>query len=242
MALLERIISASSNPGDIVLDPFCGCGAAIAAAEKLGRGWIGIDITHLAIALIQERLRRDFGLEPGRDYEEHGVPKDVEPARFLFEKDPYQFQFWVMGLVGGVPQGGQNKKGKDQGVDGLIYYRTPGGEKVEKAVISVKGGRNLNPSMVRDLKGTMEREKAHFGILITLEEPTKGMREEAAKAGVYRYGDTIYPHIQILTIKELLEGKRPHLPRGAENVSLERKEVKTQGDDKRTTSMAPLFE
>lgn len=229
LALLERIIEASSNPGDVVLDPFCGCGTALAAAEKLGRRWIGIDITHLAITLIQARLRRDFGLEPGRDYEVLGTPKDVESARFLFEKDPHQFQLWALGLIGAQPYGDpqKGKKGEDTGIDGFLYFRTPDGGRLEKVVVQVKGGKNLGPSVVRDLRGVMEREKAAFGVLIVLEAPTQGMREEAAKAGVYSWGSQSYPRLQILTVEELLAGKRPEFPAGSLNVSYERKEVRT---------------
>ena len=229
VALLERIIQASSNPGDVVLDPFCGCGTALAAAQKLGRAWIGIDITHLAITLIQARLKRDFGLEPGKDYEVLGTPKDVESARFLFEKDPHQFQLWALGLIGAQPYGDpqKGKKGKDTGIDGFLYFRTPDGGRLEKVVVQVKGGKNLGPSVVRDLRGVMEREKAAFGVLIVLEAPTKGMREEAAKAGVYSWGSRSYPRLQIFTVEELLAGKRPEFPAGSLNVSYERKEVRT---------------
>jgi DNA modification methylase len=190
VALLERIIQASSNPGDVVLDPFCGCGTALVAAQKLDRRWIGIDITHLAITLIQARLKQDFDLEPGKDYKVEGTPKDVESARFLFQKDPYQFQLWAVGLLGAQPYGDpkKGKKGGDTGIDGLLYFRDPSGSRVEKVVIQVKGGDHLNPSMVRDLRGVMEREKAAFGLLITLKKPTKGMLLEAAKAGSYSWG------------------------------------------------------
>lgn len=233
MALLERIISASSNPGDVVLDPFCGCGTAVAAAEKLGRKWVGIDITHLSIALMQNRLERDFGLKPGKDYSVEGTPKDAGAAQFLFDKDPFQFQFWAVSLVGAQPyQGG--KKGGDTGIDGLLYFRTPGGEKVERVVVSVKGGKSLNPSMLRDLKGVVEREKAALGILLTLAEPTKGIREEAAKSGVYKYGNGVFPKLQVLTVDELMSGRRPNIPLGSQNVSLETKQVKTGG-------LGPLF-
>jgi len=229
VALLKRIIEASSNPGDVVLDPFCGCGTALAAAEELGRAWIGIDITHLAITLIQARLKRDFGLEPGKDYEVEGTPKDVESARFLFQKDPHQFQLWAVGLLGAQPYGDpkKGKKGGDTGIDGLLYFRTPSGSHLEKAVIQVKGGDRLSPSVVRDLRGVMEREKAAFGLLITLREPTKGMLLEAAKAGLYSWGSQTYPRIQILTVEELLSGATPKLPPGSLNVSYEPKEVRT---------------
>jgi DNA modification methylase len=240
LALLERIVQASSNPGDVVLDPFCGCGTALAAAQKLGRAWIGIDITHLAITLIQARLKRDFGLEPGKDYRVEGTPKDVESARFLFQKDPHQFQLWAVGLLGAQPYGDpkKGKKGGDTGIDGLLYFRDPSGSRLEKAVIQVKGGDHLNPSMVRDLRGVMEREKAAFGFLITLKEPTKGMLLEAAKAGSYSWGSQAYPRLQILTVEELLSGGTPKLPLGSLNVSYEPKEVRTA---KPKGGMEPLF-
>jgi site-specific DNA-methyltransferase (adenine-specific) len=224
----------------VVLDPFCGCGTALAAAQKLGRAWIGIDITHLAITLIQARLKRDFGLEPGKDYKVEGTPKDVESARFLFQKDPHQFQLWAVGLLGGQPYGDpkKGKKGGDTGIDGLLYFRDPSGSRLEKAVIQVKGGDHLNPSMVRDLRGVMEREKAAFGLLITLKEPTKGMLLEAAKAGSYSWGSQAYPRLQILTVEELLSGATPKLPLGSLNVSYEPKEVRTA---KPKGGMEPLF-
>ncbi len=240
LALLKRIIQASSNPGDVVLDPFCGCGTALAAAQELGRTWIGIDITHLAITLIQARLKRDYGLEPGKDYEVLGTPKDVGSARFLFQKDPHQFQLWAVGLLGAQPYGDpkKGKKGGDTGIDGLLYFRTPSGSHLEKTVIQVKGGDHLSPSVVRDLRGVMEREKAAFGLLITLKEPTKGMLQEAAEAGFYSWGSHAYPRLQILTVGELLNGATPKLPPGSLNVSYEPKEVRTA---KPKGGMEPLF-
>jgi site-specific DNA-methyltransferase (adenine-specific) len=249
-ALLERIIKSSSNPGDVVLDPFCGCGTAIGAAEKLGRDWIGIDITHLAVSLIQARLRRDFGLESGKDYALEGTPTDLESARYLFEQPedgPYQFQFWAVGLIGAQPfgagaSGTRGKKGGDGGIDGLLYFRTSDGAKLEKVVVSVKGGKSLTPGMIRELESVVRREKAAMGVFLTLEEPTAGMRQEAAKHGLYHYGEESYPVIQVLTVADLLEGRRPAIPRGAANVSLVRKDVMTVAKDKRAKVMKPLFE
>ena len=145
-ALLERIISASSNEGDVVLDPFCGCGTSIHAAQKLRREWIGIDITHLAISLIEKRIKDAF---PGIQYEVHGTPTDLDGARDLAMRDKYQFQWWAVSLVNAVPFAGK-KKGADSGVDGIIYFK-PEGKTTEKAIVSVKGGENVNVSMVRDL-------------------------------------------------------------------------------------------
>ena len=207
LALLERIINASSNEGDIVLDPFCGCGTAIHAAQKLKRQWIGIDITHLAISLIEKRLKDAF---PGIKYEVHGTPKDLEGARALAEQDKYQFQWWAVSLVNAVPFGGK-KKGADSGIDGLIYFK-PEGKTTEKAIVSVKGGENVNVAMIRDLAHVVDREKAKMGVFITLADSTGPMRTEAVKAGYYEtlYGK--YPKIQILTNRELFEGKKPNIP------------------------------
>lgn len=206
-ALLERIIAASSNEGDVVLDPFCGCGTTIHAAQKLRREWIGIDVTHLAISLIEKRLNDAF---PGIKYEVHGTPKDLEGARALAEQDKYQFQWWAVSLVNAIPFGGK-KKGADSGIDGLIYFK-PEGKVTEKAIVSVKGGDNVNVAMVRDLAHVVDREKARIGVFITLAESTGPMRTEAVKAGYYEtiYGK--YPKIQILTIAELFEGKQPKIP------------------------------
>jgi site-specific DNA-methyltransferase (adenine-specific) len=248
VALLERIINASSRLGDTVLDPFCGCGTAVDAAEKLGREWVGIDITYLAVNLIQARLRRDQGLQSGKDYVLEGTPTDLAGAHYLFEHGddgPYQFQFWVLGLIGAQPYGmgatGRGKKGGDTGIDGLMYFRTPGGEKVETAVVSVKGGKRLAPGMVRDLESVVRREKAAIGVFLSLEEPTQGMRQEAAKHGVYHYGDQVLDRIQIITVAELFAGKRPMVPIGALNVSLEQRDVMTVKRDKRSKVMKPLF-
>ena len=207
LALLERMGLASSKEGDTILDPFCGCGTAIHAAQKLRREWIGIDITHLAISLIEKRLKDAF---PGIQYEVHGTPKDLDGARDLAARDKYQFQWWAVSLVNAVPFAGR-KKGADSGVDGLIYFK-PEGKATEKAIVSVKGGDHVNVAMVRDLAHVVDREKARIGVFITLADSTGPMRTEAVKAGFYEtlYGK--YPKIQILTIRELFEGKQPNIP------------------------------
>lgn len=207
LAFLERIIQASSNEGDTILDPFCGCGTAVHAAQKLRRQWIGIDITHLAISLIEKRLKDAF---PGIEYVVHGTPKDLEGARALAAQDKYQFQWWAVSLVDAVPFGGK-KKGADSGIDGLIYFK-PEGKATEKAIVSVKGGENINVAMIRDLAHVVDREKAKIGVFITLAESTGPMKTEAVKAGLYEtiYGK--YPKIQILTIADLFGGKQPKIP------------------------------
>lgn len=218
-ALLERIIEASSNKGDLILDPFCGCGTAVSVAEKLHRRWIGIDITHLAITLMRHRLNNAFGkdLSP---YEIIGQPKDLESARALAQESEhsgrYQFETWATGLVDAFPLH-SNKKGADKGIDGHINFFDDNSGKAKTIIVQVKSG-HVNASHIRDLKGVLEREKAQIGVYITLEEPTKPMREEATTAGFYEpeyFPGTYYPKIQILTIQELLDGKKVDYPRHA---------------------------
>jgi site-specific DNA-methyltransferase (adenine-specific) len=212
LALLERILNASSNPGDVVLDPFCGCGTALVAAQKLDRRWIGIDITYLSIAVMRARLKDSFGLE---DVEVIGQPTEVEGARQLAQAPDgrYQFQWWALNLVDAKPLGGVEKKGADRGIDGLITF-TDLNRELRTVLVSVKSG-HVNSGMVRDLKGTVEREKAAIGLFITLEEPTREMHLEADTAGLFHseLWRRDYPRLQILSIRELLEeGKKPTLP------------------------------
>ena len=211
-ALLERIIEASSNEGDVVLDPFCGCGTAVAAAEKLKRRWMGIDVTHLAVALMKYRLKTAFDIVPGSDYEVVGEPADVGGARALAEQDRYQFQFWAMSLLEASPRE-QSSRGADRGIDGVVYFIDGPRRSPRKAIVQVKSGRVSSP-LIRDLKGTVQREKAALGLFITLEEPTSAMRTEAVSAGFYHSDvwQRDYPKIQLRTIAELLEGKTFDLP------------------------------
>jgi len=204
-ALLERIIAASSNPGDVVLDPFCGCGTAVDAAQKLGRQWRGIDVTHIAIGMIEDRMRSGY---PGIEFETHGVPKDIDSALRLANDDKHQFQQWACWKVGGFPR---DKKGGDKGVDGWFNYLTDEG-RVQTGVISVKGGENLNPGMVRDLGRVMERDKHAFGLFITAALPTKGVREEIASHPLIETQFGRFPAMQVVTIAELIHGPAPKLP------------------------------
>ena len=208
LALLERIISASSNEGDVVLDPFCGCGTTIHAAQKLNRQWIGIDVTHLAIALIERRMKDAF---PGIAYDVHGVPKDHAGARDLAERDKHEFQKWITATIGAQPYKG-GRKGMDRGIDGYLHFRDAD-RKPQFAIISVKGGATKSGD-VRDLKGTMEREKAALGIFLTLNEPTREMEKEAASAGFYETGGMKFPRVQILTAAQVLDNRRPQVPFG----------------------------
>ena len=213
-ALLERIIDASSNKGDVVLDPFCGCGTTIAVAKKLKRRWIGIDITHLAVALIKHRLEDMFGEKIRKTYEVIGEPVSLPDAKTLAENDPYQFQWWALGLVGARPV--EQKKGADKGIDGRLYFHDEADSskaKTKQIIISVKAG-HVSVAHIRDLRGVIERENAEIGVLISMEKPTKPMRTEAASAGFYKspWQKKPYPRLQILTIEELLNGKRIDCP------------------------------
>ncbi len=216
-ALLERIINASSNEGDVVLDPFCGCGTAIAAAERLNRRWIGIDITHIAITLIRHRLQDTFKDEL-KPYEVLGQPQDVASAQALATDSEnsgrYQFEWWALGLVDARPAQAR-KKGADSGIDGYINFFDDNSGKARRIVAQVKSG-HVNRGQIATLKGDMEREKAEIGLFITLQPATRPMETEAAAAGFYtpeHYPNTHYPRIQILTIEELLAGKRAEYPR-----------------------------
>ena len=238
LALLERIIQASSNEGDVVLDPFCGCGTAIAAAQKLNRSWIGIDITHLAVALMKNRLKTAFNILPGQDYQVVGEPVDVGSARALAEQDRFQFEFWAMSLLEAFPRE-QKKRGADQGVDGVVYFIDGPRRAVNKAVVQVKSGRVSSP-LIRDLVGTVEREKAAMGLFITLEEPTRDMRTEAVSAGFYHSDlwQTDYPKIQIRTVGELLEGKGFEVPRHPQTYQPAQRITRAEGEQPRLDEAA----
>ena len=209
-ALLERIIEASSNEGDLVLDPFCGCGTSVSVAERLGRDWIGIDITHLAVALMKHRLRDAFGTEV--EYEVIGEPVSMPDAEALAASDPYQFQWWALGLVGARPV--EQKKGSDRGIDGRLYFHDEArGGKTKQVILSVKAG-HTGVAHMHELRGVIEREQAEIGVLITMQEPTQPARREAAGAGFYHSPsyNTDHPRLQILTIAELLAGKGIDMP------------------------------
>ena len=210
LALLERIISASSNPGDIVLDPFCGCGTTVAAAQKLGRRWIGIDITHLSIALQKYRLKEMFG--DAAEFQVIGEPVTPDDARQLATDDRFQFQWWALSLIRARPYGGEagsktGKKGADRGIDGVINFIDDHTGKAKRVLVQVKSGK-VKSGDVRDLVGTMDREAAAMGIFLSLEEPTREMTTEALKAGVYHSPgwNRDYRRVQLVTIGDLLAG------------------------------------
>jgi site-specific DNA-methyltransferase (adenine-specific) len=214
LALLERIIQASSNEGDVVLDPFCGCGTAIVAAEKLHRNWIGIDITHLAISLIKYRLADMFDLKEHQDYEVIGEPVTVQDARQLAHTDRNEFQRWAIGLI---PRARpyQDKKGADTGIDGILYFKDDPSDP-KKVVIQVKSG-HVSVAHIRDFAHVMQREKATLGLFVTLEEPTRAMLTEADAMGFYTtaLGNIPIPRLQIRTIEQLLAGDGFHIPSAA---------------------------
>ena len=223
VALLERIIAASSNPGDIVLDPFCGCGTAIVAAQKLGRHWVGIDVTHLSIALQKYRLKDMFQLEAKKDYVVVGEPEDFSSAQQLAEDDRYQFQWWALSLVKARPVGSPSpsqgegrrggKKGKDEGIDGVITFIDDATDKPKRALVQVKSG-HVKAGDLRDLRGTVERENAALGVFVTLHAPSAAMKKEAVAAGFYHSPgwNQDYPRLQILTVSDLLAGERVQMP------------------------------
>jgi len=210
LALLERIIKASCPIDGVVLDPFCGCGTTVDAAQQLGRKWIGIDITYIAVDLIIKRLQHRYGDEILDTFTTNGIPKDVESADALFERNPFDFERWAVSMVNGQPN---DKQVGDRGVDGRIRYDA-GTDATGIAVVSVKGGQQLNPAMVRDLAGTMGHENSNMGVLVTRYAPTRGMMDAAKSSGTYQLPKTLnkYPKIQMITVAELLEGKRPNMP------------------------------
>lgn len=209
-ALLERIINASSNPNDLVLDPFCGCGTTVMAAQNTGRQWIGIDITHLAITLMKHRLLDAFGKEAV--YEVLGEPVSLPDAQALAATDKYQFQWWALGLVGARPA--DQKKGSDKGIDGRLYFHDEAeGSKTKQVIFSVKAG-HTDVTHIRDLRGVLDREHAELGVLLTMQPPTQPMKTEAASAGFYHSPGwrQDYSKLQILTIEQLLSGKGVEMP------------------------------
>jgi DNA modification methylase len=213
VALLERILTASTKPGDVVLDPFCGCGTTIDAAIKLDRQWLGIDITYIAVGLIQARLKDTYGESIASTYKVEGIPRDLRGAQALFNSSPFDFERWAVTLADGTPN---EKQVGDRGIDGVIRFlndakgKAPGG----RVLVSVKGGRSVNPAMVRDLIGTVDSQKAEMGLLILMQPPTPGMIEAANHSGSYVWpvNGQSFPRVQIITVPELLNFRRPKMP------------------------------
>jgi site-specific DNA-methyltransferase (adenine-specific) len=208
-ALLERIIRATTNDGDTVLDPFCGCGTAVAAAQKLNRRWIGIDVTHLAVAIIKQRLANSFGFQVFKTVKVTGEPVNIEEAIALARDDKFGFQCWAVGKIGAPPI--EHKKGADRGIDGRIYFHDDFGAPKE-IIISVKAGENIGPAFVRELRGVMERERAEMGIMVCIKEPTSEMTHEASRAGRYHGINGSFPKMQIITVADMFTDKPLNIP------------------------------
>ncbi|OQY43584.1 MAG: hypothetical protein B6242_14375 [Anaerolineaceae bacterium 4572_78] len=216
IALLERIVMASSNEGDVILDPFCGCGTAVHAAQKLNRTWLGIDITHLATTIVKKRLFDAFSIKGGNQYDIVGEPTTMQGAEHLALQNRYQFQWWALGLLPAKPHGSKGtskrgKKGADKGIDGIMTF--PEGKKEKRVIVQVKSGK-VSSRDIRDLNGTVDREKdAVMGVFITLKKPTKAMLNEAMEIGYYEssvWGKP-YPKIQIFTIEEMLAWQQDYV-------------------------------
>lgn len=213
-SLLERIIKTSSNPGDVVFDPFCGCGTTIAVAQREGRRWFGIDVTYLAIGLVERRLKAMFTERVADQWSVEGQPTTASEAAALAERDPYQFQWWVLDRLNAWPRDNIRKKGADKGIDGIINFQESSGEPVQTVLIQVKGGANVHRSDVATLVGDVAREAAVIGVLVTRVAPTGPMRSEAASAGMYTPKDPIgagqpsYPRIQLLSVDDIVDGRR----------------------------------
>ena len=213
LALLERILAMTTKPGDTVLDPFCGCGTTIDAAIKLKRQWLGIDVTYIAVGLIEARLKDTYGEEIKKTYTVEGIPRDLQGAQALFNASPFDFERWAVTLADGTPN---EKQVGDRGIDGVIRFLNDAKGKSEggRVLVSVKGGKSINPAMVRDLVGTVESQKAEMGVLITMVPPTPGMIEAAAHSGSYTWqvNGAQFPRVQIITVPELLNFQRPKMP------------------------------
>jgi hypothetical protein len=209
LALLERIIEASSKKGDVILDPFCGCGTAVEAAHKLKRDWIGIDVTYLAIHVVEGRIAKEFGPEVKNSYELFGQPKDQDDARALAARDWLEFQKWAVFSLGGLPK---DRPGADGGIDGIIRYHRVGVEQPNRAVVSVKGGQHVGVDAIHKLKSVVQRENAELGILVCLDSPTSAMEREVASAGEVGPPSRRVPKLQIVTVDQIFSRNPIELP------------------------------
>jgi len=208
-ALLERIIKASSNPGDVILDPFCGCGTAVQVAQELNRRWIGIDVTHLSLAIIKQRLASSFGQNVFKSITVVGEPVTEEEAIALASSDKFGFQCWAVGRLGAPPI--EHKRGADRGIDGRIYFHDDFGTP-KQIIISVKAGEHIGPQFVRELRGVVDREKAEMGILVLVKESTSEMKREAAQLGMYKTLGGSFPRLQIFTIRDIFANRPLTIP------------------------------
>ncbi len=211
LQLMDRIISLATEPGDVVLDPFRGCGTTVDAANRLSRSWTGIDITYIAIDLIEKRLRHTYGDSITETYDILGIPKDKAGALALFSHSPFDFERWAVSMINAQPN---VKQVGDKGIDGVARFPVDGKGGIGRVLVSVKGGKQINPAMVRDLGGTVSTQKGEMGVLILLTQPTKGMTDEMNHAGTYTHpaSKEVFPKIQIITVDELLKGRKPKMP------------------------------
>ena len=214
ITLLERIIKASSNEGDVVFDPFCGCATTLEAAHSLGRRWIGIDIAIHAIKRVARvRLQERLGLVEGQDFVIDGVPRNIEGAKDLWERDKYHFQKWAVEEVDGFVT---TKRTADGGIDGRLYFSIPDERDLQSMAIEVKGGKNVNITALRALKGVLDNDSALIAGLIIM-EPLGAVKERNFRQFMGGAGDLVingidYARMQILTVTEILEGNRFHTP------------------------------
>ena len=214
LALLERIIKASSNPGDLILDPFCGCATTLEAAEKLDRRWIGIDIAiHAVKRVARVRLRERLGLVEGKDFTIEGVPHTVEGAKDLWRRDKYHFQKWAVEEIEGFVT---TKRSADGGIDGRVYYAVPHAQELQSMVVEVKGGKNVGINVLRELKGVLDYDSALMAGLIILEPlgatKARNFTKLMAEAGTLEIMGIEYPRMQLITVAEIMDGKRFHTP------------------------------
>ena len=210
LKLLHRLIELTTEPGDVVLDPFCGCGTTVDAAQSLSRRWIGIDVTTLAVDLIDARLRHTYGERIRDTYEILGIPRDIAGALALFKRNPFEFERWCVMMLDAQPN---EKQVGDKGIDGVLRFPIDAKGNSDKILISVKGGAT-NPGHVRDLVGTIESQRAAMGIFVSMIPPTKGMADAANHSGTYNHpaNGQRFPKVQIVTVQELLDRKRPQMP------------------------------
>jgi site-specific DNA-methyltransferase (adenine-specific) len=208
---LERILKISSDEGDVILDPFCGCGTAVDAAQRLNRQWIGIDITYIAIDLIEKRLQHTFGSSISGTYEVHGIPSDLDSAQALFQDSAFDFERWAVSLVGAQPN---EKQVGDRGIDGVGRFANDAKGGIGRLLVSVKGGKTVTPQFVRDLIGTVQTERADMGLLITMAQPSRGVLEAINRGGTYVWplNGATFDRFQVITVDELLRGVKPRTP------------------------------